>query len=90
MLPEPLETYVWAPGLPRAANRQAGMGHQVSRSATQLRELAALPVSAVIAVLTIGLCFMLAVFNAVGRVASTRVLADRASGKLCDTPEGYR
>lgn len=49
---------------------------------------AALPVSAV--VLNIGLCFIQAAFNAAGQIGSARVLADRASGKLCDIPEGYR
>jgi hypothetical protein len=49
---------------------------------------AALPVSA--AILNIGLCFIQAAFNAAGQIDSTRVLADRTSGKLCDIPEGYR
>jgi hypothetical protein len=49
-----------------------------------------LPVSAVVAVLNIGLCFMQATFNAAGQIGSTRVLADRAIGKLRDTWEGYR
>jgi hypothetical protein len=51
---------------------------------------AALPVSAAVTVLNIGLCFMQAAFNAAGQIGSTRVLADQASGKLCDIPEGYR
>jgi type VII secretion system ESX-1 transmembrane protein EccB len=51
---------------------------------------AALPVSAVIAVLSVGLCLMLAVFNPAGQVGSLRVLADQASGGLHDTPEGCR
>jgi hypothetical protein len=51
---------------------------------------AALPLSALVAVLNIGLCFIQAAFNAAGQIDSTRVLADRASGKLCDIPEGCR
>jgi hypothetical protein len=49
---------------------------------------AALPVSAV--VLNIGLCFIQAALNVAGQIDSTRVLADRANGKLCDIPEGCR
>jgi hypothetical protein len=51
---------------------------------------AALLASAVVAVLIVGLCLMLAVLNPAGQVGSSRVLADRASGELYDAPEGCR
>jgi type VII secretion protein EccB len=43
---------------------------------------AALVVSAVIAVLVVGLCFVLGFFNPAGQIGSSRVLGDRASGGL--------
>jgi type VII secretion protein EccB len=43
---------------------------------------AALLVSAVIAVLIIGLCFVLGFFNRAGQIGNSRVLADRATGGL--------
>jgi type VII secretion protein EccB len=43
---------------------------------------AALLVSAVIAVLVVGLSFVLGFFNPVGQIGTSRVLADRASGEL--------
>ena len=43
---------------------------------------AALLVSAVIAVLVVGLCFVMGFFNRAGQIGSSRVLADRISGGL--------
>jgi type VII secretion protein EccB len=43
---------------------------------------AALLVSGVIAVLVVGLCFVLAFFNPAGQIGTSRVLADRTSGGL--------
>lgn len=43
---------------------------------------AALLVSAVIAVLIVGLCFVLGFFNRTGQIGGSRVLADRTSGGL--------
>ena len=43
---------------------------------------AALLVSAVIAVLVVGLCFVLAFFSRAGQIGNSRLLADRASGGL--------
>jgi hypothetical protein len=51
---------------------------------------AALLVSAVGAVLVVGLCFMQAIFNPAGQIGSSRVLADRADGRPYEVPEGYR
>lgn len=43
---------------------------------------AALSVSAVIAVLVVGLCFVVGFFNRTGQIGTSRVLADRSSGGL--------
>jgi type VII secretion protein EccB len=43
---------------------------------------AALSVSAVIAVLIVGLCFVVGFFNRAGQIGGSRLLADRASGGL--------
>jgi type VII secretion protein EccB len=43
---------------------------------------AALLVSAVVAVLVVGLCFVLAFFNPTGQIGNSRVLGDRTSGGL--------
>jgi uncharacterized membrane protein len=51
---------------------------------------AVLFVSAVITVLTVGLCLMLAAFHPAGQIGSSRVLAGRAGGGIYDAPEGYR
>lgn len=45
--------------------------------------------SAVIALLIVELCFMLAFFNPAAQIGSSRLLADRASSGLYDAPEGY-
>jgi hypothetical protein len=78
-----LETFVGASGTfpVKTDSVRRGIGNNHS---------AALPVSAAVAILNIGSHFMLAVFNAAGQIGNTRVLAGRARGKLCDTPEGYR
>ncbi|MBO0880769.1 MAG: type VII secretion protein EccB [Mycobacterium sp.] len=51
---------------------------------------AALLVSAVGAVLIVGLCFMQAVFHPTGQVGRARVLAGRASCRPYEVPEDYR
>jgi type VII secretion protein EccB len=43
---------------------------------------AALAVSAVVAVLIVGLCFVMGFFNGTGQIGSSRVLGDRVSGGL--------
>jgi Type VII secretion system ESX-1, transport TM domain B len=53
-------------------------------------DVAALPVLAVGAILIVGLCFILAIFNPAGQIASSQVLAQVAGGGLYDTAEGYR
>lgn len=47
-------------------------------------------VSAVVAFLIVGLCFMQAVFHPTGQVGSSRVLADRADCRPYDVPEDDR
>jgi Type VII secretion system ESX-1, transport TM domain B len=59
-----------------------GPAHGAAHSRSVETDSAALLVSAVIAMLVVGLCFVLAFFNPAGQIGSSRVLADRASGGL--------
>jgi hypothetical protein len=69
--------------------RTARLIHDPSKN-NSVNNSAARLVSAVGAVLLVGLCFMLAVFNPAGQIGGSPVLADRAGSGLYDTAEGYR